>query len=42
MEETILGGNEILPLEKFFETVVEQRNPYKVLVHVDAAGRASK
>lgn len=38
MEETIMG-NEILPIENFLETVVEQRQPYKVLVLVDDAGR---
>ena len=38
MDETIMG-NEILPLENFLETVVEQRYPYKVLVRVDNAGR---
>ena len=36
MKETIIG-NEILPLENFLETVVEYRNPYKVLVRVDDA-----
>ena len=35
MEEAILG-NEILPLENFLETIVEQRNPYEDLVRTDA------
>lgn len=31
--------NKILPLENFWETVVDQRQPYKVIVRVDDAGR---
>ena len=38
MEETIMG-NKILPLERFGDTIVEQHQPYKVLMRVDDAGR---
>ena len=31
--------NQILPLERFGDTIVEQSQPYKVLVRVDSAGR---
>ena len=40
MKETILG-NEILPLENFLETVVEQRDPYEDLMRTDTSERVS-
>ena len=40
MKETILE-NEILPLENFLETVVEQRDPYEDLVRADASWSVS-
>ena len=40
MEEAILG-NEILPIENFLGTIVEQRDPYEVLMHIDASKSVS-
>ena len=38
MKETIME-NEILPLENFLETVVEQRDPCEGLMRTDASER---
>lgn len=40
MKGTIIG-NEILPIENFLRTIVEQRDPYEVLMHIDASEHVS-
>ena len=40
MKETIME-NEILPLENFLETVVEQRDPCEDFMRTDASERVS-